>query len=617
MKNNLTEIAKLIRYYILTSTTQAGSGHPTTSLSAADLATVLFFDDFLQYFIDNPKHPNNDRVVFSKGHASPLLYALWAVAGAISPKELSTLRQFTSRLEGHPTPIFPYSPTATGSLGQGLSIGAGFALNAKYLDRLPYQTYVLLGDGELAEGSVWEALAFSSFYKLGNLTAIVDVNRLEQVGSTMLGWDLSTYQKRFQSFGWKTILIKDGHNIKEIQQAFKIRKSIKDQPTAIIAKTIKGKGVSFLEDKENWHGKVLNKQQLTEASKELRKVNFALKPSIVKPKNLYPKIKNLKTKTGNQKINYPSGIKVATRKAYGNAIKRLGFQNQTLVSLDAGTSNSTFSQEFKLSFPNRFFEMYIAEQNMVGVGTGLALSGKIPFLSTFAAFLTRAHDQIRMSQYSNASIKFVGSHAGVSIGEDGSSQMGLEDLAMFCSVLNSVVLYPADAISTEKIVEEAIRSEGIVYIRTTRKETPILYQSQDKFPIGKSKTIKTDKKDVITVIGCGITLFETLKAYENLKKQGVFIRVIDCYSIKPIDRQTLIKACQETRALITVEDHYPAGGLGSAVIEALADFKNKKPIYVLAVNKIPKSGKPEELLSFEEIDAQAITKKVKQVLKNS
>jgi len=609
-QEKLKELTKLIRYFILVATTQAGSGHPTSSLSATDLMGVLFFGGFLHYDIKNPDHPNNDRVIFSKGHASPLLYSLYAAAGDVSEKELLTLRKFGSRLEGHPTTAFPHTEAATGSLGQGLSVGVGMALNAKYLDKLPYKTYVLLGDSEMAEGSQWEAMETASYYKLDNLIGILDINALGQRGETMYGHDTEIYRKRIEAFGWETIVI-DGHSIPEIISAYQKANKIQGKPVMIIANTLKGKGVSFIEGKDGWHGKALNKEELTRALTEIGKIDKKLMGEIKKPENLLPQNTRPKKSPGQ---NYNPAIPVATRKAYGNALTRIFADYPNIVVLDAEVGNSTFAEIFKKTYPEYFFEMYIAEQNMAGAALGLSRRGKIPFVSTFSAFMTRAFDQIRMSQYSNANIKFIGSHSGVSIGEDGSSQMGLEDIAMFRTLLESVVLYPSDAYSTEKLVEEAAKHFGNVYIRTTRKDTPVIYTEKDTFPIGGSKVLKQSHKDTVTVIAAGITLFEALAAYDQLAKENIFIRVIDLYSIKPVDIETLRKAAQETRALITVEDHFLEGGLGEAVRSALSDVR--VPVHMLAVRKMPHSGKPDELLEYEEINQKAIIKKIYETLKS-
>ncbi len=605
--NNLDGIARLIRYYSLTMSTEAGSGHPTSSLSATDLMTGLLFGGTFRFDLDNPRMPNNDRLIFSKGHASPLFYSLWAAAGRVTEQELLTFRKFNSPFEGHPTPAFRYTEAATGSLGQGLSIGLGMALNAKYIDKLPYRTYVLLGDSEMAEGSQWEAMELAAHYKLNNLVGIMDVNRFGQRGETMYGHDLSVYKNRVSAFGWEPIVI-DGHHLPQILTAFKQATEARDKPVMIIAKTLKGKGVSFIENRNGWHGKTLNKEELTRALIELGPVDKKLVGTITRPEDTGPaenKVLPL------QPVSYPSNASVATRHAYGTALERIFPHFPDMVVLDAEVSNSTYADQFKTKYPERFFEMFIAEQNMVGTALGLSIRGKVPFVSTFAAFLTRAFDQIRMSRYSLANIKFCGSHAGVSIGEDGSSQMGLEDIAMFRTLHNSVVLYPSDAVSTEKLVEEMAKHKGISYVRTTRQALPVLYRNDEAFWIGGSKVLRSNKKDVATVVGAGITVHEALKAYEELKKAGIMIRIIDLYSIKPIDAATLARSAEETGAIITVEDHVPEGGIGEAVRSALAD----RPVRVhsLCVNKQPKSGKPEELLNYEEISMSSIIRKVKEL----
>jgi transketolase len=606
--NKLEELAKLVRYYILTSTTEAGSGHPTSSLSATDLMTALLFGGIFRFDLDHPEHPNNDRLIFSKGHASPLFYALWTVAGKLTNKELLTMRKFGSPLEGHPTAAFKYTEAATGSLGQGLSIGVGMALNAKYLDCLPCRTYVLLGDSEMSEGSQWEAIQIAAHYKLNNLTGIIDVNRLGQRGETMYGNDLKAYQKRISSFGWKTFVI-DGHSLSAILDTYNKALRVKNMPVMIIAGTIKGKGVSFLEDSDGWHGKALKKEELVLALKELGNVDVSVHEKISKPQNLKPATPTPQYSPG---IKYPANNLVATRKAYGNALVRIFPAYPDMVVMDAEVSNSTYSELFREKYPERFFEMFIAEQNMVGAALGLSRRGKIPFISTFAAFFTRAFDQIRMSQYSDPNIKFSGSHAGVSIGEDGPSQMGLEDIAMFRAILNSIVLYPSDAISTEKLVEEAAKHHGLVYIRTTRKETPILYKSDGEFHIGGCKVIKNSSHDLVTVIAAGVTLHEALKAYEELRNEGIFIRIIDLYSIKPADKKSIHEAAFTTKAIITVEDHFAEGGIGEAVRTAIGSIS--VPVHSLSVRKMPKSGKPGELLDYEEISMNSIIKKVKELI---
>jgi len=608
METKLAQLAKLIRYWILLSTTTAGSGHPTSALSAADLMTVLYFGGILRYDFKNPKAANNDRVIFSKGHASPLFYSIYAAAGAISAGKLRTYRKFNSSLEGHPVMRFPYTEAATGSLGQGLSVGVGMALNAKYLDKLPYKTYVLLGDSEMAEGSVWEAIEIAAHYQLDNLIAILDVNRLGQSRATMAGHNLKAYQKKFEAFGWQAIII-DGHNHREIAQAYRQAAKVKAKPAVIIAKTVKGKGVSFLENKLGWHGKALSETDFKKAVKQLGEVDQKVRGEIKLPQRVKlqkPKFKKF------EPVVYKLGEAVATRKAYGFSLARLLNKFPSLVVLDGEVSNSTYSEDFAVVYPQRYFEMFIAEQNMVGAAVGLANRGKIPFVSTFSAFFSRAFDQIRMSQYSSANIKFVGSHAGVSIGEDGPSQMGLEELAMFRTLLGSVVLYPSDVVSADKLFEQAAKHQGIVYIQTTRMKTPVIYKTGERFEIGGSKVLRQSPKDSVTVVGAGITLHQALKAADELAKQKINVRVIDLYSIKPLDLATLKKAASQTKAIITVEDHYRQGGLGEAVASALA--RTKTNLHILAVTKMPKSGTPEQLLDYEGISAKAIIKKVKQVV---
>ncbi|MBS1242560.1 MAG: transketolase [Nitrospirae bacterium] len=606
MNNDLEGLAKLIRYYSLVSTTEAGSGHPTSSLSAADLMAGLLFGGTFRFDLDDPRHPNNDRLIFSKGHASPLFYAIWAAAGKVTEKELLTLRKFNSPLEGHPTPAFRYTEAATGSLGQGLSIGLGMAMNAKYLDKLPYRTYVLLGDSEMAEGSVWEAMEIAAYYKLGNLVGILDVNRLGQRGETMYGHDLSIYKRKVAAFGWEPIVI-DGHHLPQIVTAFEQASPMSDRPYMIIARTLKGKGVSFIEDKNGWHGKALKKDELVRALRELGPVDRGLRGRIEPPQDAKPaRVRSVMAAS----VAYTTEKPVATRHAYGTALTRLASQYPDMVVLDGEVSNSTYAEIFKKAYPERFFEMFIAEQNMVGTALGLSIRSKVPFVSTFAAFMTRAADQVRMSQYSNANVKFCGSHAGVSIGEDGSSQMGLEDLSLFRAILGSVVFYPSDAVSTEKLVEEMAKHQGICYLRTTRMDTPILYRSDEAFWIGGSKILRSSKKDKATVVAAGITLHEALKAYDALRKEGILIRVIDLYSVKPVDVATLRQAAEDTGFIITVEDHYAEGGIADAVRTALS--KDPVPVHGLAVRAMPKSGKPEELLEYEGISAKAIVEAVKQ-----
>jgi transketolase len=600
----LEKLSKLVRYHILAATTSAGSGHPTSALSAVELTVALLFGNIFRYDPSRPHHPNNDRLIFSKGHASPLLYALWTVAGELTEEEMMTYRQFGSRLEGHPTPVFPHAEAATGSLGQGLPIGVGMALNAK-LDRLPYRTYVLLGDSEMAEGSQWEALQIGAHYKLDNLIGILDVNRLGQRGETMYGHDLDAYRRRVEAFGWKTVLV-DCHDLGQVLEGYHEIAGNGGRPAMLIARTLKGKGVSFIEDKNGFHGKPLDEDELSRALEELGEVDKDIRGAISLPEDLLPPEINVNKA---DPLSYSLDESVATRNAFGNGLKRIYPAFPDIVSLDAEVSNSTQAKFFKDAYPDRFFEMFIAEQNMVGAALGFACRGKIPFVSTFGAFMSRAYDQIRMSRYSDANIKFVGSHAGVSIGEDGPSQMALEDLAFFRTVPDCLVLYPCDAVSTEKLVTAAAEYQGMVYLRTTRQGTPVIYEPDEEFPVGGSKVLRRSSSDRAILIAAGITVHEALAAREELNdKHGVSVGVIDLYSIKPVDVKTLKEAGLAAGLIITIEDHHPEGGLGEAVRSALWDAL--VPIYSMAVNKIPKSGTPRELLDFEEISSSAIVKKV-------
>lgn len=604
-REQLPAISKLMRQWILTTSHHAKSGHPTSSMSAVELMVDLFFGGRFRFDIEKPDFPNNDRLIFSKGHASPLLYTLWAAAGQVSEEELMTYRQFGSPLEGHATSRFRFAEAATGSLGQGLSIGVGMALNAKYLDHLPYRTYVLLGDSEMTEGSQWEAMQIAAHYKLNNLIGILDVNRLGQRGETMYGHHLDVYQRRIDAFGWQTIVVENGHDHAQVLKAYETAEETTDRPVMIIAKTTKGQGISFLADQNGWHGKALDDEQLQQALKELGDVDHSVRGKIAKPAEATPQ----KPQAGQAKsFEYTMGDKVATRKAYGSALARIAPRFPDMIALDGEVSNSTNAETFRDAYPDRFFEMYIAEQNMVGSALGLSLRGKLPFVSTFAAFMSRAFDQIRMSRYSDPNVKFVGSHAGVSIGEDGPSQMGLEDIAMFRTILDGVVLYPCDAVSTERLVESMAEHQGIAYLRTTRGGTPVIYENQEQFPIGGCKVLRQSQEDQVTVIGAGITVHEALKAHDCLMAEGTPMRVIDLYSIKPLDEATLRDAAEVTGLVITVEDHVAEGGLGEAVRTALADSRAK--VHCLAVRKRPKSGKPDELLNDEGISANAIIEKI-------
>ncbi len=607
-----TNLAQQLRVDSIRCSTNAGSGHPTSSLSAADLMSVLMIS-YLHYDFDNPKNPNNDHLIFSKGHASPLLYSMFKAAGAITDDEFMTYRKFGSRLEGHPTPVPPWVDVATGSLGQGLPIGVGIALAGKYLDKLPYHIWVLLGDSETAEGSVWEAIDHASHYKLDNLVGILDVNRLGQRGETELGWNTAAYEARVKAFGWNAIVI-DGHSYDEINSAFARASQPNGSPTLIIAKTIKGKGVSFLENKEGWHGKALSPEQAEQAIQELKPVRSMIFPvQKPAPAQLLPK----PAKKAVDLPRYDGKEAVATRKAYGDALKALGAANPDVVALDGEVSNSTYAEEFAKAYPDRFFEQYIAEQQMVAAAVGMSVRNRIPFASTFAAFFTRAFDFIRMAAISRANIRLVGSHAGVSIGEDGPSQMGLEDLAMMRTVFGSTVVYPSDANQTAQLVEQMANHGGVVYMRTTREKTPVLYAPDEQFQIGGSKVIHQSNNDQLTVVAAGVTLHEALKAYDQLRDQHITIRVIDAYSVKPMDEETLLAAAQEAgNKFVVVEDHWPEGGLGDAVIDVFTQRDGPLPQVVkLAVQSMPGSGTPAELMEEAGISAHHIVEAVNALLR--
>jgi transketolase len=599
----LKGIANQLRIHSITATTAAGSGHPTSCLSAADIVATLFFSQ-MRYDAKNPHYYNNDRFILSKGHAAPLLYAAWAENGFLPIAELATLRQFTSELEGHPTPRLAFADVATGSLGQGLGVGVGMARAARF-DKLDYNTYVLMGDGEIAEGAVWEAASLAGYYKMNNLIAIVDANRLGQSEATAFGHDIGVYAKRFDAFGWRVEVV-DGHDVEELVEVLQ-GVGLDDKPLAIIAKTYKGAGVSFLQDKEGWHGKPLNKEEAAKAIAELQpsaKSGLAIPTpdKLPQPANAIP--------ASYPPISYKLGDKIATREAYGTALARIGEADLRIVAVDGDTKNSTFADKFFNKFPERSTECFIAEQNMVGVATGLSTRGKVPFASTFATFFTRAYDQIRVAGISHSNIKLVGSHVGVSIGEDGPSQMALEDLAMMRAVVDSTVLYPSDAVATEKLLEEMALIKGVCFLRTSRPKTPVIYGNDEKFPIGGAKVLRQNAGDKVTVVAAGVTLFEALKAADTLKAEGVGITVIDAYSIKPLGKKEILAAAQKTgNTVITVEDHYAEGGLGDAVAGELSVDGIK--VHKLAVNGLPRSGKAEELLAFFHIDAAAIVKKVK------
>jgi len=603
----LHNIATALRIDSIRATTAAGSGHPTTCASAADVVAALFFAE-MRFDPAHPRHVHNDRFVLSKGHAAPLLYAAWSQVGFVKHEELVKLRELDNNLEGHPTPRLEFVDVATGSLGQGLPAGIGSALNARRI-KSDYRTYVLMGDGETAEGSVWEAADAANHFRLDNLDGITDVNRLGQSRPTMWQHDMEALARRWRAFGWHAIVI-DGHNLDAILDAFAEARARKGQPTMILAKTFKGYGISFAQDKEGWHGKALKPDEADRAVKELE---ATLKPvgsdAIASLRAAIPKPTAADAAPVAQPTipppSYKPGDSVATREAYGTALARLGQADSRVVALDADVGNSTFSERFEKVFPERFYEHFIAEQVMIGAAMGLAARGAIPFPSTFACFLSRGYDFIRMAAISNLNVKLAGSHAGVSIGEDGPSQMALEDLAMTRAEPNMTVLYPSDAVCGERCVELAAYHPGPVYIRTSRPKTPILYANDEVFSVGGSKVLRQSNADVATVVGAGVTLFEALKAYDLLKQKGIAIRVIDAYSVQPIDAATLIEAAQATKGVvITVEDHYAAGGLGDAVAEAIAPagFSVRR----LAVAEIPRSGKPDELLERFGISAAHI-----------
>lgn len=609
----LKNMAIQLRIDSIRATSEAASGHPTSCMSMAEIMAALFFAE-MRFDPKDPKNLDADRFVLSKGHAAPILYAAWAAAGAFDRDEVLKLRRIDSDLEGHPTPRLPFVDVATGSLGQGICAAIGSALNARRIQS-DYRTYVLLGDGESAEGSVWEAANIGSRDRLDSLCGITDVNGLGQSAPTMWQHEMEQFAQRWRAFGWHTLVV-DGHDLQQILAALDNARVTKGQPTMILARTLKGKGVSFLEGKEGWHGKPLKKgEEMDRAIRELEQqivpttapVDLAKgipKPSTVSrpaepPKPVAPP-------------TYKMGEQVATREAYGTALVKLGEADSRVVALDADVKNSTFSERFEKAFPDRFYQNFIAEQVMVGAAMGLAARGAIPFPSTFACFLSRAADFIRMNAISNLNVKFAGSHAGVSIGEDGPSQMALEDLAMCRAEPNYAVLYPSDGVSAERLVVLAAQHPGPVYIRTSRPKTPVIYKNDEVFEIGGLKVLRESGHDVATVIGAGVTVFEALKAYEELKAAGIAIRVIDLYSVAPVDGKGLVAAARATGGrLITVEDHYAAGGLGDAVAEAVAEAGFT--VHRLAVREIPRSGKSEELLERFGISAAHIVRAVREV----
>ncbi len=596
----LEGVAKRLRIHVLNMCTRAGSGHPTTCLSSAELVSCLFFDE-MRYNIKDANDLANDEFILSKGHASALLWAVYAEAGIIPFKKLEDYRQYSSSLEGHPTPNMPWVKTATGSLGQGLSVGVGMAL-AMNMRKLGSRVFVLMGDGECAEGSVWEAVAVAKKLDLSNIIAVLDCNRLGQSGESLHGHDVKKWQQKFAGFGWNVFVV-DGHDVHMILEALSAARA-SHGPSIIIAKTIKGKGVSFLENKEGWHGKALKFDELQKALQELGPMpQIDAAKLVAPPPKARPEKLSEKSPVGPK---YKVGDLVATREAFGVMLEKLGV-NQRVVALDGDVKNSTFSERFKEFYPERFVDCYIAEQNMVGMAAGIASKGFIPFASTFAAFLTRAHDQLRMAAISRSNIKLCGSHVGVSIGEDGPSQMGLEDLSMFRSLPNSVVLYPCDAVSAEKCTQLLAEKDGIGYLRTSRPKTPVIYENNESFEIGGSKVVRRSFRDKVAVITAGVTVHEAIKASDALKKEKKFVRVIDAYSVKPLDESS-IRSVAKKMKVVVVEDHYPEGGLGEAVAGLGI------PITHLCVREIPRSGNAETLMHFHQIDADAIIRACRRLL---
>ncbi|MBI4264803.1 MAG: transketolase [Acidobacteria bacterium] len=601
-------IATRLRIGSVRSTSEAGSGHPSTCCSAAEIVAALFFSE-MRYDPRDPRHPDADRFVLSKGHAAPILYAAWAEAGYVPRADLLALRRLESDLEGHPTPRLPFVDVATGSLGQGLSVGVGLALDARRIQS-DARTYVLLGDGESAEGSVWEAASVAAYSGLDSLCGITDVNALGQAGPTQWQHDLEALAARWRAFGWHAVAV-DGHDLADILDALADARRTRGRPTMILAKTIKGKGVSFFEGKNGWHGKPLKKgEELNAALAELESQFVPEDEPAPPPQAPRAVSRPPATKGSVGTPPYKTGGSIATREAYGAALARLAAGDDRIVALDADVKNSTYSEKFEQQHPQRFYQTFIAEQAMMGAAMGLASRGAIPFPSTFAAFLTRAYDFIRMAAISNLNVKIAGSHAGLSIGEDGPSQMGLEDLAIMRAQPNVTVLYPCDGVSTERLVERMAYHPGPVYMRTSRPKTPVIYGPDETFEIGGLKVLREGAADVATVVGSGVTVFEALKAYDALQAQGVSVRVIDLYSIRPIDAATLLRCARETGGrLITVEDHYAGGGVGDAVASAVA--AEGFTVHRLAVCEIPRSGTPEQLLDRYGISARHIAAAVR------
>jgi transketolase len=601
------ELAQQLRVDSVRVSARAGSGHPTSSMSAADLMAVLL-DGHLKLDYQRPDDPHNDHLIFSKGHASPLYYSVLKAAGAITDDELLTYRQFGSRLEGHPTPRIPPTDVATGSLGQGLPVGVGIALTGKRLDRLPYRVWVLCGDSEMAEGSMWEAFEHAAHYRLDNLTAIIDVNRLGQTGETMVGWDLDTYAARARAFGWHAITL-DGHDPDAIEAAFTEAEATTDRPTVLIAKTIKGKGVKAVENQPGRHGKPLDDPDaaIAELGGQRDLTVRVAKPDTTATPHTF-------AVEGGELPTWQVGEEVATRQAYGDSLTALGAIRPDVVALDGEVSNSTGTGEFAKAHPDRYFEMYIAEQQLVAATVGIQTRDWVAYASTFAAFFSRAYDFIRMGAISRANLRLCGSHAGVSIGPDGPSQMALEDMAALRAVHGSTVLHPSDANQTARLVAALADNDGISYLRTLRGKTVVLTGPDEDVRIGGSRVVRSSGDDHVTLVACGVTVGEAEAAADLLARDGITARVIDCYSIKPIDVGTLREAAGDTHALLTVEDHWPEGGLGDAVLDALADFTDPMVIRKLAVREMPMSGTPEELLAAAGIDASSIADAAREVL---
>ncbi|XP_010862183.1 transketolase isoform X4 [Esox lucius] len=610
----LRNIANRLRINCIKATTAAGNGYPTSCCSVAEIMSVLYFNT-MRYRPEDPKNISNDRFILSKGHAAPALYSIWVETGFLKESELHSLCQVESTLEGHPTPKQQFVDVATGSLGQGLGVACGMAYTGKYFDKSSYRVFCLLGDGEMSEGAVWEAMSFASFYQLDNLVAIMDINRLGQTDPAPLQHHVDKYQRRCEAFGWHAIVV-DGHSVEELCKALS---QARHQPTAIIAKTTKGKGIPAAEDKLGWHAKPLPKDMADAVVKDLQaRITSS-------SKRLYPatpiedtppvSLRNVRMPSA---PGYKQEEKISTRKAYGMALAKLGRYNERVVVLDGDTNNFTYSEIFKNEHPNRFVECYIAQQNMVSVATGCAARDRnVVYASTLASFFARAYDQLRMAAVSESNINLCGSHCGLSIGEDGPSLMSLEDMAMFRAIPTATIFYPSDGVSIEKAVELAASTKGVCYIRTSRPENPIIYNSNEDFHVGQAKVVYQSAEDKVTVIGAGVTLHEALAAAEMLKKERIFIRVIDPFTIKPLDSKTIIENARQTRGrILTVEDHYYEGGLGEAVCSAVVNEQGFT-LQRLAVAHVPRSGKPNELLKIYGIDREAICQSVRKMLSGS